>query len=358
MRVLRISPTANDPRHRQRELELHRQGVEIGLVLPERYGSDWATSPVEPEIPHWRSPLILSDSIPFHAWSMKVLRQAIQEFQPDLVDIHEEPYFVGGIQATHAAGDIPIVMYAAQTREKYLPPPFGYLHNRVLERVRAFYPCGEQAADLIRRRGYRGPIEVIPLGVEDELFDVQPDGDRVGFIGHLVVEKGVDQLKGFGSRLLCIGAGPLEAEMRAAGAEVRVARSTQEIAAALKEMAVLVAPSITTPRTKEQFGRVLTEAMAAGVPVVAYDTGAFPEVVGDAGIIVKEGDREGLYAAVKRVLQDPRDLVSRGRERADTRYRWRAVATAMTAVYIKALDAGDKRDGLTAPGSYSNAIRR
>ncbi|MDQ6746701.1 MAG: glycosyltransferase family 4 protein, partial [Candidatus Dormibacteraeota bacterium] len=291
MRVLHISANANDPRHRRRDLALLLQGVDMGLVLPDRYGHDWAVAPVEPELPHWRSPLRLRQSIPFHAWSQVALTRAIDDFKPDLVDVHEEPYFIGGIQATLAARRIPVVMYAAQTREKFLPPPFGYLHSRVLRRVRAFYPCCLEAADLLRRRGFQGPLEVVPLGVEEELFAVQPTGDRIGFIGHLVVEKGVDQLMGYGSRLLCIGAGPLELDLRAAGAEVRVARSTAEIAAALAQMAVLVAPSITTPRTREQFGRALAEAMAAGVPVVAYDTGAFPEVVGDAGIIVEEGDR-------------------------------------------------------------------
>ena len=53
-------------------------------------------------------------------------------------------------------------------------------------------------------------------------------------------------------------------------------------------------PSRTLPHLKEQFGRAAVEAMAAGVPVVAYDSGALGEVIGDTGVLVPEGDRDGL----------------------------------------------------------------
>ena len=45
-------------------------------------------------------------------------------------------------------------------------------------------------------------------------------------------------------------------------------------------------PSLTRPNWKEQFGRVLVEAMACGVPVVGSDSGEIPRVIGEAGLVV------------------------------------------------------------------------
>jgi hypothetical protein len=93
VRVLRIYPMANDARFRRRDLALRRLGVEVGLVVPDAYGADSSASPVEPELPHWRSRLINRSSIPLHLWDQRLLRRAVREFEPDVVDVHEDPYF-------------------------------------------------------------------------------------------------------------------------------------------------------------------------------------------------------------------------------------------------------------------------
>src|SRR5262249_62343730 len=97
-----------------------------------------------------------------------------------------------------------------------------------------------------------GTAEIVPYGVEDELFRVRPHGELVGFVGRLVPEKGVRDLLGFGNRLLCIGGGPLENEVRAAGARIEAAHTLDELATAFQRMAVLAIPSLTTPGWKEQ----------------------------------------------------------------------------------------------------------
>jgi len=97
----------------------------------------------------------------------------------------------------------------------------------------------------------------------------------------------------------------------------------------LNAMDLLCAPSQTTPRWREQFGRMLTESFACGVPVIASDSGEIPHVVGDAGVIVGEGDRGAWVAAVTSLLDDVerRDALSRrGRQRAESVYAWPIVA--------------------------------
>jgi glycosyltransferase involved in cell wall biosynthesis len=330
---------ANDARMRRRDLALTELGVETAIVAPYAYGPDWAPTPIEAELTHWRSRLLNRNSIPFHLWDPRALRRAVREFEPDLVDVHEECYFPAGAQVVRAAGERPVTMFAAQNISKRYPAAIRRLRSRVFRRVEAFYPCSNAAARVLKTWGYAGRIQVIPYGVEDELFEVRPTGDRVGFVGSLVPQKGIADLLSFGPHLLCVGSGPLAADVRAAGGEVVIARSADELAAQLERMGVLVMPSRTLPHLKEQFGRAAVEAMAAGVPVVAYDSGALPEVIGDAGVLVAEGDRDGLVRAVESILGRPDGLGERGRARAWERYRWRKVAEQMAGLYREALAA-------------------
>jgi glycosyltransferase involved in cell wall biosynthesis len=71
---------------------------------------------------------------------------------------------------------------------------------------------------------------------------------------------------------------------------------------------------------KEQFGHILIEAMASGVPVIGSNSGAIPEVIGDAGIVVPEGDATELRNAILRLVNDV-SLVRRFREAGRQRVR-------------------------------------
>ena len=104
---------------------------------------------------------------------------------------------------------------------------------------------------------------------------------------------------------------------------------------------VLVLPSITIPpQHREQFGRVLVEAMAAGVPVVGSDSGAIPDVIGDAGLVVPEGDLNALAAALERVLGDAdlrASLIERGRQRVQRHFAWPIIARQTMDLFQSAL---------------------
>jgi glycosyltransferase involved in cell wall biosynthesis len=86
----------------------------------------------------------------------------------------------------------------------------------------------------------------------------------------------------------------------------------------LGAMDLLLCPSQTTWSWKEQFGRMLIEAFACGVPVIASDSGEIPIVLGNAGWMVAEKDVEGWGAAIVELLERPglrEDLSRRGRLR-------------------------------------------
>jgi glycosyltransferase involved in cell wall biosynthesis len=104
----------------------------------------------------------------------------------------------------------------------------------------------------------------------------------------------------------------------------------------MRGLDVLALPSLTRPNWKEQFGRVLIEAMACGVPVVGSDSGEIPHVIGDAGLVVPEGDAAALADALRRLRADTglrRSLGERGRERVLNGFTQAEVAHRTVNVY-------------------------
>jgi glycosyltransferase involved in cell wall biosynthesis len=163
----------------------------------------------------------------------------------------------------------------------------------------------------------------------------------VGFSGRFVAQKGIRTLcdalsRATGDwRALFVGGGPLEQDLRRFAAsrpgrvhvETGVAHS--DMPQWLSAMTVLCAPSQTTATWREQFGRMLIEAMASGVALIASDSGEIPHVVGDAGVILPERETAQWTAAIESMLQDEKrrqELVQRGLERAARRFAWPVVA--------------------------------
>jgi glycosyltransferase involved in cell wall biosynthesis len=133
---------------------------------------------------------------------------------------------------------------------------------------------------------------------------------------------------------LFVGGGELEPSLRAFAerhpgrVHVQTGVPHDEVPAWLSAMNVLCAPSRTTARWREQFGRMLIEAMACGVAVIASDSGEMPFVVGDAGIVAAEGNVGAWTAAMARLTEAAtrQDYAARGLARARERYAWPLVA--------------------------------
>jgi glycosyltransferase involved in cell wall biosynthesis len=176
----------------------------------------------------------------------------------------------------------------------------------------------------------------------------------LGYAGRLVPEKGIDLLLRAAAalpshvRVRLIGAGPergnllrLAAGLGLAGRVTVTAAASLQMPAQLAALDCLVLPSRTRPNWKEQFGRVLIEAMACAVPVVASTCGELPHVVGDAGLIFPEGDVPALAAHLQRLHADPAlraDLSARGRARVLAHYTQQQVAEATANFYTELLN--------------------
>ena len=99
-------------------------------------------------------------------------------------------------------------------------------------------------------------------------------------------------------------------------------------------------PTQTTARIREQFGRVLVEAMASGLPVIGSTCGAIPEVIDDAGLIFPEGNSAALATALRRLLLDVglrEELTRAGRRRVMEHYSWERVADQMHELFWQVL---------------------
>ncbi len=124
-------------------------------------------------------------------------------------------------------------------------------------------------------------------------------------------------------------------------------QGSSNMAAFYNSLDVLVLPSRTLPNWKEQFGRVLIEAMACQVPVVGSDSGEIPNVVGGGGLIFAEGDVQALRGCLQRLGDDAgerRRLGEQGRQRVLAHYTMRHIAQQTLAVYATLLaGAGSPR---------------
>jgi glycosyltransferase involved in cell wall biosynthesis len=216
------------------------------------------------------------------------------------------------------------------------------------------------AAEVIAAKGFARPVVVTPqLGIDLERFRPRPAAhpdDRprpmvAGYIGRLAEEKGLETLwqaaREMGDlHLLWVGDGPLrptvEAWQAALGSRMRVLPAVphEQIADYLQALDVLVLPSHSTPVWKEQFGHVLIEAMACGVPVIGTDSGAIPDVIGEAGLVVPERDPRALRAALQRLQDDPElraRLSNAGRARVLARYTHAHIAEANLSLFRRLL---------------------
>jgi glycosyltransferase involved in cell wall biosynthesis len=276
----------------------------------------------------------------------------------DLVHCWEEPYVASGAQvAALTPAGVPFVFATFQNLAKAYPPPFNWLERRVVRRADGWIAFGRTVHETqLGRPGYAAiPSRVIPPGVDTVRF--APDSEArsrvrsergwnddvpvVGFLGRFVPEKGLGTLTAALRRVpetwraLFVGGGEEQHDIEALAASYpgRVSIATgvghDEVPAYLNAMDVLCAPSRTTPRWREQFGRMLIEAMACGVPVLASRSGEIPHVVENAGILLEEADVEAWTSALRQVVTSPalrRDLADRGLRRSRSEYAWPVVA--------------------------------
>ena len=300
----------------------------------------------------------------FHLHFYHQLGRRMRAFAPDVVHIDEEPYNFATFHALRMARKCAarVLWFSWQNLNRRYPLPFRRIERYNMRHADYAIAGSAGAAEVWRQKGYTGPLTVIPqFGVAPDIFAPRPGsrdtarGFLIGYVGRLVPEKGVDLLlkavTGLGGvwRLAVVGAGPeqerLQALARRLGLADRVSFEgvipSTRMPAFYRELDVLVLPSRSQSNWVEQFGRVLIEAMACGVPVAGSDCGEIPHVVDDAGLIFPEGNAAALGECLARLMGDPglwETLARQGRERVLAHFTQAQVAAQTVAVYRELVD--------------------
>ena len=339
--------------------------VELTVITPPAWRDPAGTVTLERS--HTRGYRLLADPIRFngryHLHYYPRLAARLAELRPDVVHIDEEPYNLATWLAMRQARRVgaKTLFFSWQNLLRRYPFPFSALEKQVLAGVDYAIMGNRDAAAVWQAKGYSGPYRVIPqFGVDMEQY--RPAAPRPAprpagsdfVIGaanrRLVAEKGVDLLLRAAAglpgawRVRVAGEGPerplLERLAQELGIGARVlfdgAIPSGQMAAYLQQLDALVLASRTRPNWKEQFGRVLIEAMACGVPVIGAQSGEIPHVIGDAGLTFPEEDVAALRACLQALLEAPdrrAELGRRGRARVLAHYTQREIAAQTVAVY-------------------------
>ncbi len=331
------------------------EGMDVTLLLPARSfdGFTQATEHAEAE----DSLRIVTGRSWFpnrsHRSILPALWSLLQRERFDLLYIEAEPESYAALYAVTARKAVSARSKVALMSWRNIDFPRGvypfraawthaFAERVTLPRIDGLVAHNGKALELFQARGIPRTALIPPAVDVNRFSPVEPTADRkedagekfvIGYVGRFVREKGIDVLLQASARLpipheiLLVGSGPDEGRLRRESAGLGIAERVRwagpiapgSLPEIYRSMDVLVLPSRTTPLWKEQFGRVLAEAMACGVPVVGSDSGEIPATIGDAGLTFAEGDVEALAASVRRLSDDHalrEGLGGKGRKRA------------------------------------------
>lgn len=316
----------------------------------------------------------------FHLYFWPSLGRLLREERPDVLHIDEESFNLATFQAMRLGKRLGARCLFFNWANLYrpLPPPFCWMERYNLNQADYAVAGNRSAAQILRRKGYTGPLSIVPqVGVDAERFrpgkPARPPAERdaagltIGYVGRLVPQKGViDLVEAVAGlpptvHLHVVGSGVLETKLRqraeALGLGDRVTfipwTSSTELPDLYQRLDLLVLPSRTQPHWQEQFGRVLVEAMACGVAVVGSDSGEIPHVIGEAGRVFPEGDVAAMREILLHLLNHPAErqaLAQRGRQRVLAHYTQERIAHAYLEIYREMVGPHKPEPGRTPEG--------
>jgi glycosyltransferase involved in cell wall biosynthesis len=329
VRAVIVSHLYADPANRAKLRSLAGLGVSLAVAVPDRWaandgrshGTTWGDDTgvrVVPVSVHGR----MAEPSRLH-WNAKTLRRLLTDFRPDLLHIEEEPWTQPASVAVRLARRLGI--RAVLSTAESLPRGYGlrqrFRRERSLRLAHGIIGANRLAVSLAtKRRPSVAHLTLPQIGVTPPpaVPRVPHPGLAIGFVGRLVPERGLDLLfracVGFAGKwtLTVIGTGPSQEELEALAERLGISARVSWLGPLPREavdqvwprLDCAVFPARTTPRWVATAARGALHAMANGVTVVASDSGALPEIVGDTGKIVPEENVPALATALQELYAD------------------------------------------------------
>ena len=360
-RVLCISHSAYDPLNRILFIELAKfPDWDVSVIVPTRWHTASAEKTEEINLRERNeAKMVLGNTVftnhmHLHFYSKPFLLN-ITHSKPDIIFLQEEPGSMVALQAfvVSLLSGAKLVFHTNENLvEKRRWLIFRLIERLVFSRASSAFILNTECEKILRKKGFIKKASLLYLGIDNSLYSKKRSPDfkkslglrhfTIGFGGRLTKEKGLLTLVDAASTLdfefniLVVGKGPFEkdfldyAEKKKIRDRIVVTNaSLEEVSKYLNCMDVVVLPSESTSVWKEQFGRILLGGMAVEVPVIGSSSGAIPEIIGDAGLVFKEGKPSDLARKLTAIKNDQKlaaSLVARGKERLKKEFLWPGIA--------------------------------
>ena len=362
-------------RVRYEVLASRRPEIDLTLVAPDRWrdsGRNAVKMPLEDNpcaILDFRGEPVSLPWLPKVGWylhSYPGLRRLLNELQPNVIHLWEEPQSLVAWQAGLLRDRLlPASAFVLETDTnilRRLPPPFQWFRSQTLKQADFIIGRHQDCLDVQQRCGYVGPTAIVEYGVNKTVHRPLERSSRrknggedlvLGYVGRVLPQKGLDDVvaaiasSGRNIMLHVLGDGPDRERIAQMAVERKIEahiqffdpRPADGVAEFMNSVDCLVLMSRATYKWKEQFGRVIIEAQACGIPVIGSDSGAIPSVIGVGGWIVPNRDSMDFSRLLQR-LDDDRAEIKRvgalGFEQSRTRYSMDKIVDDLADSFLEA----------------------
>lgn len=349
---------------------LQRQGAQVHVFAPKVKNPAFASMgkliglpslPV-PGRAEYRVPMMLG----------RKARQDLKAFQPNVVHVSSPDFAAHRAVSWARARRLPVLAsvhtrfdtYPRYYNMAWIEPLLTAMLRRFYRRCDALVAPSESMAQVLREERMNYDISLWSRGVDRTIFNpgrrdlewrralgIADEDVVVGFLGRLVMEKGldvfsdtIDQLvrRGIPHKVMVIGEGPAKAwfAARLPSAVFTGFQGGKDLGRAVAAIDVLFNPSIT-----ETFGNVTLEAMACGVPVVAAAATGSQSLVADgvSGRLIAPGAVHHFAEALRAYLADPKLRAVHGAagELRAQDFSWDAINQAVADTYLRLIRQKD-----------------
>jgi glycosyltransferase involved in cell wall biosynthesis len=291
---------------------------------------------------------------------------------PDIIHINQEPCSLSAFQIILLKKiynlKSKIILFTWENINRTYPFPFNFIYKFNINNVHGILCGNAEAEKVVREKGFSGITQITPeIGIEEKVYkkvesdklkkqlSIKKNTVIIGYIGRIIKAKGLvclfkalSEIKGEDWKLVLVGKGKDKQLLIKLAENLEIinhiyfigAISHENVPNYLSLMDMLVLPSLTTDKWKEQLGHVIIEAMACEVPVIGSDSGAIPEVISKAGLIARENDHLDWAKKIKLLVKSPsrrRALAKKGKKRILTTYTNKIIAEKIREFYYKVM---------------------